>query len=955
MITCLPTKLHQPALPANLVTRPNLVAQLNHGLARGHKLSLIVAPAGFGKTTLVSEWLDALSLPPPPPSGVEEAGLGQTETLQKQKSRQPQCAWLSLDELDNDLGRFFQYVVTAVQNVFPTTDAESLRLLQAAQLPPTAYLARTLLHEWAALPGACVLVLEDYHAITTLAIHQFITQVLEHLPPQIHLVLLSRTEPPLPLARLHVRQQLTEIRAADLYFAPDETQRFLTQALGRAPTDETVAVLQNQTEGWVAGLQLAALALTGALRSTLFAEDKETAFARTFARNNRHVMTYLMEEVLAQQPLAVQTFLFHTALLERFCVPLAETLLAAVAEEQSHQPAAPSRDLPDNRLAAPLATVQAVLTYVLQTHLFIVPLDAQGEWYRYHHLFRDLLRHQFQVDTGPALRATLHRRASTWLADHGWIEEAFQHALAGGDELAAANLVTARRHDLFYHEDWRTLERWLALFPETLVQQHPGLLMCKAYLFHFQFKLAAIPPLLQTIAARLDDPTLTAADVRLLQGEIALHSSQLLYWQNEGQRSLAAAQQVLTHLHASYIYLYGSALLYLGGAAQMTGQAAVALPTLRATLEAKQTTANTLVARALMTLTFMHYFTGELTAAQQYAQALLQVATQADLALSIGWGHYVLGSIAYEWNDLETAVQHFTWLVEQRYSSNILAVHDSWVRLAWLEQVQGRLDQAQQHMAGLLQFHQEQGNLHFLPLVDAFQARLALHQGDVATAVRWVEVSHLPPPRWSLISFDRPVLTHAKIRLAQGVPADLVQALGNLAQLREVAEFTHNTLRLVEILAVQALVEAAQGETEVALATLQRAVLLAKPARCIRTFVDLGPPLARLLYALTKRDIEAEYLGQVLAAFPPSLALTDPAQQVRRTTQTQLIEPLSERESEVLLYLQQGLANKAIAHVLNISALTVKKHTISLYQKLGVQSRQQAVARARALGILPQS
>jgi len=955
MITCLPTKLHRPTLPANFVARPNLVAQLSGGLERGHKLSLVLAPAGFGKTTLVNEWLDALPVMQPPTAPVAEAGVAPTTSGRPLLRGRPQYAWLALDEMDNDLAHFFQYVVTVVQNVFPVPDAESLRLLRAIHLPPVAYLARTLLQDWAALPGACLLVLEDYHTITDTAIHQLLTQLLEHLPRQIHLVILSRAEPPLPLARLRVRQQMTEIRAADLYFSPDETQSFLTQALGRAPAAETTSVLYNQTEGWVAGLQLATLALTSALRATRVAQDEETHFARTFAQNNHHMTTYLVEEVLAQQPPLVQTFLLHTALLERFCAPLAETLLAAADADPDRTAVEPMFDLLGQRFGAPLATEQAILTYLIQTNLFIVPLDAQGEWYRYHHLFRDLLRHHLQTYTSPTALATLHRQASAWLANHGWIEEAIQHALAGGDELAAVHLVAARRHDLLNQEDRRTLERWLALLPETLVQQHPALLMCQAWKLNFQFKLTAIPPVLRAVAARLADPTLTEADVRLLQGESDVLWSYDLYWQNDGQGSLAAAQRALTYIPPSYIYAYGNGLLFFGLAAQMTGRSAVALPLLHATLETPQGAPNALVGRVLFALAYMHYFTGELTSAQRFAQALLEVATRGNLALSAGWAHYVLGVIAYEWNDLATAVQHFTTLVEKRYSSNILTAHNSWLGLAWIEQVRGRFDEAQQQVASLLQFDQEQDQLHLLALVHSFQARLALQRGDVASAGQWAEVTPLPPPKGPLFIFELPLLTRAKVRLAQGTPASLTQALSDLAQLREVAEFTHNTFRLIEILAVQALVEAAQGQTEVALATLQRAVLLAQPERYLRTFVDLGPAMARLLYALTQRNIATDYLGQVLAAFPPSLAQTDPAQQVRRTAQSQLIEPLSERESEVLLYLQQGLANKAIARTLNISALTVKKHTISLYQKLGVQSRQQAVARARALGILPQS
>lgn len=944
----LPTKLHRPHLPLNLVGRPELVARLNRGLARGDKLTLVVAPAGFGKTTLVNEWLNDSQFV------LYHLGLH----AQHHGNSQPpkvklHCAWLALDDLDNDLARFFQYVVTAVQQIFPSVGGASLRILQAPQLPPATYLATTILSEWATLSEPCLLVLEDYHVITAPAIQQLLAHLLDRLPPQIHLVLVSRTEPPLPLARLRVRQQMTEIRATDLSFSPDETKAFLTQALGHAPTPQTITLLQNQTEGWVAGLQLAALALTGTARSTLPTQSDEARVAQMFAGHQRHVMAYLIEEVLAQQPQIVQRFLLHTALLDRFCAPLAETLLPEEGKEQTPKGEEPIPLFGGNPLAAPTTTGQAILAYLLKANLFIVSLDARGEWYRYHHLFRDLLHHHLCTHLGAAALAILHRRASAWLANHGWIDEAIHHALAGGDERGAANLVAERRHELLNREDWRTLKRRLALLPETLVQQHAGLLIYKVWVLNFQSTMAPWPPLLQAATARLDDPALTTDNRQLIQAEIDALWGVLFCWQNEGQRSVATLQKALETLPASCRYARGGVLTYLAVAGQMIGQSATVVQTLQAVLEVEQMQPNALVNLVLLGLTYIHYFDGKLILMQQTVQTFLQIAMRANLGLGMGWAHYMQGVITYEWNDIETAGRHFMELIDQRYISYSLAIHNGWQQFAWLEQMQGRPDQAQQQVAALLKFHHEQGNLAFLPVMHSFQARLALQQGDLASALRWAQAVNLDPPLGPLIDFELPLLTHAKILLAESSPTSLAQALNDLAQLRQVAEFTHNTIRLIEILAVQALVEAAQGETEPALATLQRSVLLAKPGRCIRTFVDLGPALAGLLYALAKRGIETEYLGELLAAFPASLQTLDPAQQVRRTAQAQLIEPLTERESEVLLHLQHDLPNKVIARKLNISALTVKKHTVSLYQKLSVQSRQQAVARARALGILP--
>lgn len=956
----LPTKLYQPRLLPRQLQRPYLLRRLNQGLAAGRHLTLVVAPAGFGKSTLISQWIE---------QNAQDAARTHTDPIAT-SSALMRVAWLSLDEHDNDLLLFLRYWVAAVCQIFPTACSNTLNLLQAPQLPPLHFLTHTLLHDLSAIKQPFVLVLDDYHYITETAVHQLLTRLLAQPPKLLHLVLISRTEPPLPLARLRVQQQLTELRTADLCFSRAETQTFLMHTLGQTPTSETVTRLHAQTEGWIAGLQLTLLAQAGSALPAPFAQGEratEAGFVQRFVGNNRHVMDYLLEEVLARQPQLVQTFLLRTAILDRFCAPLCKALFHRGSGEQA--------DSAEEHLLAPSldhAAVQSILTYLVQTNLFIMPLDDHNEWHRYHYLFRDLLRYHLHAQASAAELATLHRRASTWLADHGWIEEAIQHALAGGDELAAAHLVAQRRHELLNREDWRTLARWLALLPKTLVQQHAALLMTKALVFNIEFKLAAIPPLLQaveeTLRVRLHDPALVA-DTQLLRAEIDALACQNWYWQNEGQRSLAAAQQALEHLPADCLYARSGAQLYLGLAAQMTGQPALAQQTLHAALKAQQAYPSTFVARVLFALAVIHYLAGELTLMHQSAEACLQVAIRANITITRGWAHYWLGVVHYEWNELEVAARHFAAVVELRYSVNALTAHNGWLGLAWTQQAQGRPDQAQQQVAALLHFHHERNNLAFLPLVHAFQARLALQQGDLTAALRWVLATHFGPVREPLLFAEHPSLTRVKILLAQAASrwapgrqppldaASRAEAFLGLAELRQVAESTHNTLRQIELLAVQALAEAAHGQSESALATLQRAVLLAQPGRFIRTFVDLGPQLAALLYQLAAprglSDVTAEYVGQILAAFPPAVGVADPAQHIRRAAQAHLIAPLTERESEVLLYLQQRFSNKAIAHTLHISALTVKKHTINLYQKLGVNSRQQAIARARALGILP--
>lgn len=925
----LQTKLHRPPAPLQQVQRPQLLTRLTQGLVNGQKLTLVIAPAGFGKTTLVNQWIEDLQL------SLDDVHQQVSTPERIHQAKIDNFAWLSLDEYDNDFALFLGYIVAAIQRVFPTAGANTLGLLQASQLLPIHYMALTLLSELAELPADFILVMDDYHLIVEATIHQLMAQLIEHMPQQIHLVLTSRTEIPLPLARLRVRQQMIEIRTPALSFSHIETKAFLTQALGKSLSSETVMTLHTETEGWVTGLQLASLALQAS--RSLHGQIDETALTQSFRGGNRYVMDYLMEEVLARQPQPVQTFLVRTSILERFCAPLSETIVGIGKRS--------------GRVDHPSAG-QTILAYLETANLFVVPLDDQGDWYRYHHLFRALLRRRLQTHANSTEIAVLHRQASLWLASHGWIEEAVHQALAAGDSLTAARLVEQHRHELLNREDWRTLDRWLALLPEALVQQRPDLLLARAFILHFQYKFAAIPPLMQAAQARLADETLERASMHALYGEIDYLWSMILYWQVEGERSLVHAQQALERLPVAHLYVHGGILFYAGLAWHMTGQTTTAVQTLRAALDLDFTQPNTLSLRVIFALSLIHYLAGELTHMQQMAQDLWQMATQTKLGLSIGWGHYLLGIVHYEWNELETAVQHFAAIVELRYSIDALAVHNGWLGLAWTYQAQGRIDEARQQIELLLHFHREMNHLAFLPATYSFQARLALQQNDSLSALRWAQAVNISPAPDPMLFFELPQLTRAKVLLAQATTTSLTEATRLLTQLRQVAESTHNTMRQIELLALQALVEAHQERTELALTRLTEAVILAKPGRFIRTFVDLGPRLAGLLYQLGERGVEADYLGQVLAAFPDTLGLATLVHPMPRSVQANLVEPLTARELAVLALLALRLSNKEIAQTLAISPLTVRTHTTNIYQKLGVNSRKRAVARAWDLGLL---
>ena len=446
MGTLIETKLKPPHLREGYVTRPRLLTQLDRGLAQG--LILISAPAGYGKTSLAADW------------------LRQRPALT--------TAWVSLDENDNDLDVFLRYLTTAVHRAFPQERpcANTQALLNAPQSPPLETIANTLINDLTQLPHPLLLTLDDYHLITLPAIQQMMAALVRHLPTALRLLLITRVDPALPLlARRRVQQRLLEIRAADLRFVSAEARTILAQTTGVEVDEATAVLLEEQTEGWIIGLQLAGISLRG--------QQDPAAFARAFqGRSHRLIMDFLLDEVLARQPRAVMEFLLKTAVLERFCDSLCEAVVGQHGQE-------------------------SLLASLVHTDLFLISLDEQGIWYRYHHLFRDLLQRRLAQEWPQEEIAALHRRAGLWLADNGFTEAALRHLLAAGDVETAVTLIETQRHEILNQGNFHLLARWLALLPEEVVHQRPALLQIKAWILRWQAKFQAVPSLLQQAEALL--------------------------------------------------------------------------------------------------------------------------------------------------------------------------------------------------------------------------------------------------------------------------------------------------------------------------------------------------------------------------------------------------------------------------------------------------------------------
>ena len=886
------TKLHRPKLASDHLPRPHLIEFLNHNLQR--KLTLVSAPAGFGKTTLLCQWLSAAPMP---------------------------SAWLSLDRGDNDLLTFLKYFVAAVQTLFPETCSTTQSLLYAPQTPPADYLFTTLINELVDLPENFILALDDYHYIESPDIHHMLVKLLDYWPPTLHLALASRIDPPFPLSRLRSRGQMIEIRSAALRFSVAETADFLTTTVGSTPLpSNTATILAARTEGWIVGLRLAAISLPN--------HPDPEAFLAAFDHSvHRPIMEYLLDEVLDRQPVEVQEWLIKTSILDRFCLALCQAVIAADGLDQNPQS-------------------------LFQTNLLLIGLDEAGEWYRYHHLFQELLQHRLKERFTGAEINQLHCRAGNWLAQQGYVDDALRHFLAADDPLAAAQVVEQNYQAFINREEWPVVRRWLKRLPPTLVEQRPALLLARCWHLHHEFKLAAITPLLDQAERLLESPGLglPEAEQQRLHGEINTHRSQIVYFQGDYETSQSYARQALDQLPDTAIFARSLALLYLGTVSQVLGQTNEALQLLQAVIDAEPEH-NALTMRVLLTIVFIHRFTANFYQLQQAGQWLLHAAETIGLQVSVTWASCHLGLLFYEWNELDAAEHHFITVVKHRYQAHHVAFRDSLMGLALIYLVRNDTGKLEQSLDELEAFTQQVGSPIFWSTYHSFVAYVRLRQGNPDIAANEAEIVLADDIGVKLPFLEYPTLTHIKILLSQGGQADLLEATALLDQVQPVIETNHNTLRLIEVLALRALLYQATGQTVEAVAHLENALRLAQPGHLIRTFVDLGQPMALLLRQVARHNFEPAYVQRLLAAFdhssdggagPHSLPADD-------DSQVAIIEPLTDREFEVLELLVQRYSNKEIGAKLFISPLTVKKHTAHIYQKLQVKSRQQAMVRAKQL------
>jgi LuxR family maltose regulon positive regulatory protein len=903
-VPVLATKLYIPPPPPKVVSRPRLLEILNEGLLTGRAITLVSAPAGFGKTTLIAEWIAS--------------------------SRRP-AVWLSLDESDHDLARFLIYLISALQTISPQTGTELLDVLGSLQSSPIESILIALLNEIAAIPEDFILVLDDYHLTDAKAIDSALTFVVERLPAQMHLVITTREDPALPLHRLRARNRLIELRAADLRFTPAEAAEFLNMVMDLGLSADDVAALEIRTEGWIAGLQLAALSMKG--------NKDVTGFVREFAGDHRYIVDYLVEEVLQRQPEEIRNFLLQTSILDRLNGPLCDAV--------TNQTGGKTR-----------------LESLQRGNFFIIPLDERRHWYRYHHLFADVLRMHLLAEQSDQVPA-LHQRASKWYQQNGSIADAIHHALAAKDFERSAELIEASVSAMRQSRQEAMLLGWLQSLPEELYFSRPVLNVHYAGILLQNGQLDGVEPRLRVAERWLDMPAdirerpifVDEEDFHRLPASVAMYHAAIALARGDVTSTMKYAREVLALARDDDYFLRGAASSVLGLASWTSGDLETGYRIYSDGMAYLQRIGYISdVIGGCVTQADIRIAQGRLRDAMSIYERGLQLATRQGAPALRGAAdmHVGMSELYREHNDLQTAVHHLLKSKELGELNGLPKNPYRWrVAMARIREVQGDPNEALDLLDEAERLYQGDFSPNVRP-ISAVKARVWIARGKLEEAFGWARQNGLSADGDLSYLSEFEYITLARLLLAQHKSSHSErmrhEAIGLLARLLKAAEESGRKGSAIEIYILQSLASRAQGDLPAALTLMERALTLAEPEGYARMFLDEGSDMIQLLREAAACGILPGYTGRLLASgqqenisevhLPASTALQP------------LIEPLSQRELEILRLLQTELSVPEIASELVIAASTVRSHTKSIYSKLDVNNRRAAVKRATELKLI---
>ncbi len=894
------TKTNIPTLKRDLVLRKRINEALSEGIRAGRKLTLISAPAGFGKTTLVCEWLEMCKIP---------------------------AAWISLDENDGDAARFLTYLVTALQTLISGVGDGVLVALQSSQPITPNELLTTLLNELSSIEDDFILVLDDLHAVDSRAVDELLAFLVEHTPQQMHLIITTREDPALPLARLRAKNQLTEIRTAELRFTENEAADFLNQVMGLDLSSQDIAVLEARTEGWVAGLQLAALSMQGKVDAA--------EFIHSFSGANQFVLDYLLEEVLQKQSESLQGFLLRTSILNRLSGSLCDALWQG--EKNS---------------------AQEILEQLERANLFVISLDDERRWYRYHHLFRDLLRQRLNQKLGKEEVAGINIRASEWFEQNGDVGEAFRYAISAEDFERAARLTESAWLGMDETFQTGTWLGWVNQLPLSVRRVRPVLLTQMGWSYMDAGNAEASESSLKDAEACLKNPLedlviVEAEQFRALPVRIAMARAFNAQVQNRFADTVKFAEMAQDMAPPDDEFMQAQASAILSFTHWASGELDKVYPFMNSWVDAAQQADNFAFAVATsFAKADILIAQGRLRDAIQVYQTALKLATTHGVESITAHHHLGLGLLYHEMGEDERAASHLQKSFELGRQTPIVDwAYRKSLAQAYLKESEGDHDAALEALDEAQRFYVRTPIPNLRP-VGAMKARIYLKQEQLMNAQTWARKSGLSlrdAPDY-LHEFER--VTLARIALAE-VNVNFSDVVSSLERHLKLAETQNRLASQIEILITLSLAFQSKGEQANAITSLEQALKLAESEGYWRLFVDEGE-LIRLLILDLRSALESSartevqplfgYVEKLLAGFSQPTQLQKP--------KTELIDPLSERELEVLCLIAQGLSNQEITQKLFVALSTIKGHNLRIFAKLQAKSRTEAVARARKLGLL---
>lgn len=894
-------KLHPPPMAADTLRRERLLS-LAQTAARA-PLTLVSAPAGYGKSTLVSQWLESL----------------------EQKS-----AWLSLDAEDRDIRQFLSYVVAALRGPCPDCCPGIVELLHSQVMPDVKSLAASFCNETETLEEPVILVLDDFHKISPSEIDQFLDIVLNHPPRNLRLVIATRRNPALSLSAMRASGVVVDVRMQQLAFQEDETRTFIGETSGVNIPDDEIAIVHERTEGWPAALRLTVLALSES--------DARANIVARLPTGSRAIRQYLLGEVLARQPEAVRERLLQVAFLDRFCPELCDAVTPEGVTE---------------------ITGMSFVNRVKQANLFSIALDESGNWYRFHHLFQSMVQEQALTDLGDEAVRDIHLRASTWYEEHEFLADAIRHALSANRPDAAADVIGRNRNVIMNHEWWHQLGIWLRQLPTEIVASRPELQLLKARLLRTSGEHAELVQALDAAESLLDTAEIEEALKSELYGSLASMRCYQFYAQFDGEAAARAARQAIALLPRDDLAERGYAMIILSTALQMTGDLRDARDTVYSEMAGELARGDggaTYMTRLLVALCFVHWMDADLKELDLVARNTEELCRGAELWEALSVALHFKAAINYHQNRLSVIDDDIGGLLRRKVIPNPEFYAQNIAILAVAQEALGDSDHALTTSDSLRSFAFSTQSPYLIELSAALGAELAMRQGRTAEALKWAN-EYDPEPLVPMYSFLQPPMCLAKILVLDGSETSCKRAQALLSKLEGHLRGIHNTRFLIETQALRALLCHKTGDTALAIEKLGQAVSLAQAGDFIRLFVDLGPEMAGLFNRLELTGEKLGYVGRILEAFraeggKAASAHADTVTGIAVRDIAGLPEQLSRREKEVLELLAGRLTNREIGEQLYISTNTVKRHARSIYEKLNVKGRREAVTKAVGLGLI---